>query len=167
MELPRLFPNGFGGHPTTRTLWMLCQDLPWMPDPCDEQTSHSCHDFSTSDSLHKSLSRNHTHAQSSRVSLHHSSLRRPFRSSRRTETQTSYCMHHFTIYLWRALMPLWSNCRNCYWQWTQSQRSYWRTLTVSWNSPNSHFTIQLSSEWSCRTRTLYDTRRTRQGMRMQ
>ena len=145
----------------------LHQDLPQMPDPCDEQTSHSHHDFSTSNSLHKSLSRHCAHAQSSRVSLHHSSTRWPFRSSRKTETQMSHCMHCFTIYLWRALMPLWSNCRNHYRQWTGSQRSYQRTLTMTWNSPNLHFTLQFSSERSCQMRTLYDMRRTHQGMRRQ
>ena len=147
--------------------WTVCQDLPRMPDPCDKQASHSYHDFSTSNPLHQSLSWHHAHAQSSRVLLHHCSMSQPFRSSRRMETQMSYHTHCFTIYLQRALMPLWSNCRNHYWQWTQSQRSYQRTLTMSWNSTNLHFTIQLSSKWGCQTRTLYDRRRTRQGMRRQ
>src|SRR6266481_4418170 len=48
------------------------QDMPRMPDPCDEQASHPYHDCST---------------------------RRPFRSSRRTETQTSHCTHCFSIHL--------------------------------------------------------------------
>ena len=142
----------------------LCQGLPRMPDPCDEQASHSYHDFSSSDTLHQSLSWHYAHAQSSRVLLHYCSMRWPFRSSRRTETQTSHCTHCFTIYLRRALMLLWSNCRNNCWQWTWSQRSYRRTLMTSWYSPNLHFTTQLSSKWSCRTRTLYNTRRTCQGM---
>src|SRR5467141_2117399 len=127
----------------------LCQDLPSMSNPRHEQASHSYHSFNPCDTLYEGLPRHHAYAQSSRVSIYHCSKRRPFRSCRRTETQTSNRTHRFSIYFRGTHLSLWSYFRNRYRQWTRSQRCNRRTITMSRNSPDPHFALKFSSQWSC------------------
>ena len=82
----------------------------------------------------------------------------------RKKTQESLSTSSLSVHFQRTYLPLWKHCWNHYRQWLRSQRCYFRTPLTSWNSPNPNFTIQFTSKWSCRTRTLYHLRSYHQSM---